>query len=110
MKKEYPIFGASPDGISDEVVIEIKCRASKEAIPRYVVNNDFQKKFWYQIQAQMFFCNKPNDFFCVASPDFEKNKLVDIVNVDFDKDVVLQMSDLVSTSWKNVIYPHLCDI
>nr|CAI5821548.1 unnamed protein product [Callosobruchus analis] len=109
MKKEYPIFGASPDGISDEVVIEIKCPAGKKAIPRYVVNYEVQKKFWYQIQAQMFFCNKPKGLFCVASPDFERNKVVDIVNVDFDKDVVLQMLDLGSTFWKNVIYPHVCE-
>nr|CAI5820407.1 unnamed protein product [Callosobruchus analis] len=53
MKKNTQ-FGASPDGISDEVVIEIKCPAGKKAIPRYVVTMRSKKSFGIKFKPRCF--------------------------------------------------------
>lgn len=36
LKPRYPIFGASPDGITEDYVVEIKCPQSEKNICNYL--------------------------------------------------------------------------
>ena len=48
-----PILGASPDGICNDYVIEIKCPISEKTFKTYVSDNQVTKKFKAQIMLQM---------------------------------------------------------
>lgn len=108
LNKNYPMFGASPDGISTEYCIEIKCPSKDSSIKTYVVNDIIQKKFMYQVQMQMFFAQKMKALFCVASPDFERSKQVSIYEVAVDKELCEEILEAADTFWKNAIFPLLC--
>lgn len=47
------IIGASPDGISNDYVIEIKCPISQKSLVNYVKNNEISDKCKAQINLQM---------------------------------------------------------
>ncbi len=47
---------ASPDGICDDYVMEIKCPTSEKAVTKYIKNGHVTDKYNSQIQMQMFFC------------------------------------------------------
>lgn len=36
LSKDYPVLGASPDGIAEECILEIKCPLSNRNIEKYV--------------------------------------------------------------------------
>lgn len=74
-----PLFGASPDGMLEDSVIEIKCPCSAAAQKNYIVDNKISNKFRAQVQLQMKVCGKKNAFFCVADENFEENKIVRIL-------------------------------
>ncbi|KAJ6639439.1 hypothetical protein Bhyg_12184 [Pseudolycoriella hygida] len=42
---DMPIFGASPDAISDEFIFEIKCPSKQKTISHYIENGVLKKKF-----------------------------------------------------------------
>lgn len=107
LNKEYPIFGASPDGISEEYVIEIKCPFSTKTVERYIKNGIISKKFYYQVQLQMMFAKRQKALFCVASPTFEMDKRVEILEVDFEREEIMDILDLSKQFWVNSIYPQL---
>ena len=76
LQPDLPIFGASPDGISDKYVLEIKSPLSDRALPNYFTKdrNQPSKKYLAQIQMQMHMSGRKRGYYCVASPDFEKNQ------------------------------------
>ena len=53
--QEYPVLGATPDGLADEHVLDVKWPSTDKAFQTYV-KDGVLKKFWEQIQFQMFFC------------------------------------------------------
>lgn len=107
LKKERPIFGASPDGITSDYVIEIKCPAKDRSVERYISKGQIMKKFWCQIQMQMLFANKNKGLFCVASPSFEENQEVQIFEVELDKEEIIEVMNMAEIFWKKAIYPVL---
>lgn len=50
---EYPVFGASPDGISEDYCVEIKCPFKDKSVDRYIKDNVIAKKYYFQLQMQM---------------------------------------------------------
>lgn len=55
INKNYPIFGASPDGVTTDLCIEIKCPTKIKTISNYIsANNEIKQKYFAQIQMQMF--------------------------------------------------------
>ncbi|KAJ8915458.1 hypothetical protein NQ315_003221 [Exocentrus adspersus] len=69
--KRYPIFGASPDAITDEFVVEIKCPTKEKTVTNYIKNNQIVNKYKAQIHLQMLATEKKKGLFCVADPNFE---------------------------------------
>ncbi|XP_023312915.1 uncharacterized protein LOC111693009, partial [Anoplophora glabripennis] len=45
LKREYPIFGASPDAIADDFVVEIKCPSSVKALSNYIKDGLIVNKY-----------------------------------------------------------------
>ena len=79
-----PIFGSSPDGLSDEYVIEVKCPTNEKTVTNYLRSNVPAPKVKAQIRLQMHFAYKKKGLLCVAHPDFETSRTVDIVAVQYD--------------------------
>ncbi|KAJ6642920.1 hypothetical protein Bhyg_07876, partial [Pseudolycoriella hygida] len=72
---DVPIFGASPDAISDEFIFEIKCPSKQKTISHYIENG-----------LQMAMSGRSKGILVVADPDFEKNQKFTETLVDFNKD------------------------
>lgn len=74
VNEKYPFFGASPDAVSGTHVVEVKCPAKKSTVSKYILaDGSVNRRFYAQLQTQMFLANKKKGFFCVADPDFESN-------------------------------------
>lgn len=62
--KQHPVIGASPDAISDDYVVEIKCPTSKKSASRYLTRDDqITAKYNAQLQLQMYIAKKIKDYF-----------------------------------------------
>ncbi|XP_048484644.1 uncharacterized protein LOC125490211 [Plutella xylostella] len=79
-----PIIGASPDGLTEEFVIEIKCPFKERTIKNYITENNLVKdKFKSQIMLQMHATQRIKGLFCVADPNYEHNKKIIKIWVSF---------------------------
>lgn len=107
LKKEYPIFGASPDGITDEYILEVKCPSKEKTVDRYIQQGKINIKFICQMQMQMLFANKRKGLFCVASPTFETNRNVTVIEVEYDEKLISGILRTSEQFWKNAIFPVL---
>ena len=97
LSNKFPIFGASPDGLSDTHVYEIKCPKKEATFKKYFVNGKIAPQYRAQVQLQMLFARKKRAYFCVAYPNFEQSKKVEILedtlDVAFLKPVMIDARD-----------------
>lgn len=107
LSKDYPVLGASPDGIAEDCILEIKCPLSNKNIVKYVKDGAVVQKYNAQIQLQMFFARKEKCFFCIAHEDFETSKKVDIHEVTYDKDYCAELIRKCVMFWKENIFIQL---
>lgn len=107
LSKDYPIFGASPDGITNDMIIEIKCPSKDKTIKNYVVDNTITPRYFAQLQAQMHFANKAKGLFCVADPNFETNSVVNIYTVLYDESFCANLFKKCTEFWLKGIYPAI---
>lgn len=112
VKPSHVIFGASPDGLLPDHIIEIKC-PSENQYDKYFTSDKSAPapKFMAQVQLEMFCCDKKKGLFCVADPKFEKkrdNRVV-ILNVDFDEDLLKNLINSSQEFWLQSVYPKLYD-
>lgn len=110
LNKEFPIFGASPDGVSVDYVIEVKCPSKLETVKNYIVGDNIEKKYFYQLQLNMLFSNKRKGLFCIASPHFEQDKNVSVYEVSLDIERVRELIGIASDFWRFNIFPELIKI
>lgn len=92
LKCTLPTFGASPDGFGPKkkYCVEIKCPATEDTYKTYVKNGKIVgRKYYAQIQLQMHITDVKLTKFCVASPNYEQNKNVEIIDVAYDSKYVL---------------------
>lgn len=106
---ECPVLGASPDGISDEYIIEIKCPSSEKTIKNYISVSDgkITHKYNAQVQMQMHFAKRQKALFCVANHNFESTKEIFIISVDYDANYFTELHEKCTNFWINAIYPVL---
>lgn len=102
-----PHFGASPDGISDDFVVEIKCPATPKTYAEYISVETLQKRYFAQIQLQMHITKRKKALLGVADWNFERNKKVVKVWIDYDEDYVKELIDEANTFWIQAVYPLL---
>lgn len=67
----FPVFAASPDGLTPSHVIEVKC-PSKTATVKYYVSKtgEVSKKVYGTMQLQMFLSGRQVGWLYVADPSF----------------------------------------
>lgn len=107
LSPQYPMIAASPDGICKDAVIEVKCPTSESTKTNYINNGSISEKYRAQIQLQMFVTKMRKGYFCVAHPDFEDSKKVDVIVVDYDSEYVSNLLVNVASFWKSNIFPLL---
>ena len=49
LNQNYPELGASPDGVSDKFVFDVKCPSTEDNVKNYYCDGQFVKKFKAQI-------------------------------------------------------------
>ncbi|XP_045458850.1 uncharacterized protein LOC123669284 [Melitaea cinxia] len=108
LSSRYPMIAGSPDGIFEDGIIEIKCPLNEKTYKNFVKNGEPTEKYYAQMQLQMFLSQKKSCYYCVADPDYHKNKKVDIINVSLN---LVYVEDLIHNKllnfWKTNIYPLL---
>lgn len=107
ISQEHPMIAATPDGITSDAVIEVKCPTSETTKNNYIKNGVVAKKYVAQVQLQMYVTNMKKGYFCVAHPDFEISKNVDIILIESDDEYINELLSTVSSFWKTNIYPLL---
>lgn len=78
LNNKWPMLGASPDGITDDYVVEIKCPYKQNTLSQYYINGKLGKKYYAQIQTQMHMTGKRKGLFCITHVDLETSKNVDV--------------------------------
>ncbi|XP_037049362.1 uncharacterized protein LOC119083682 [Bradysia coprophila] len=102
----YPFFCATPDGLSDDLVVEIKMPSTQVEYAKYLVNNEtIPPKYFAQIQMQMFLANRLKALYCVVAPDFAKSGAVEYINVDLNKTFIEPLFAKVEDVWNKLIFP-----
>lgn len=102
-----PHFGASPDGIADEFVVEIKCPATPKTYSEYISVETLQRRYFAQIQLQMHITKRKKALLGVADLNFERNKKVVKVWIDYDEDYVKELIEEANAFWVQAVYPLL---
>lgn len=111
LNPKYPIFGASPDAICDEYLVEIKCPETVECAANYLTQyNTITAKYNAQVQLQMFMSNTSKCLFCVTDPDFENNSKFHYNWVEFDGDYLDRLLTAAEHFWCQNIFPELLKI
>lgn len=100
-------MGASPDGITEQYVIEVKCPLTDKAMCRYIKDNQVPLKYKTQVQLQMHFFNKNKALFCVAASDFETTANVNIIEINYEKKFCEEILKKCLLFWINAIFPLL---
>ncbi|KAG7304952.1 hypothetical protein JYU34_010368 [Plutella xylostella] len=100
-------MGASPDGVTKDCVIEIKCPISAKTFQAYVKNNEICNKYKAQINLQMKATGLLKGIFCIADPLFETTKKVHLFHVDFDEAFLTDIIGKAETFWQSFIYPKI---
>lgn len=103
----HPLLGASPDGISEQYVLEIKCPSKEKTVCLYIKNGEIVNKCKAQIQLQMHLFGKQKGIFCVADPFFETNGKVSLLYVDYDQEFTENLIEAAEAFWKENIFPFL---
>lgn len=106
---DFPEFGASPDGITSNYVVEIKCPMHEKSLKNYIKDSNIAPKFLAQMHLQMKLCNKSKALFCVAAPDFEQSKEVTICSVDFDEKLSDFLINSARSYWEKYIFTTLME-
>lgn len=104
LMQQYPVLGASPDGRGDDFVVEVKCPSKDKTVKNYLSDGQITPKYQAQIQLQMFATGTKKGLFCVADPEFEKNKKCTLVWIDYDKRYLDAALKNVLNFWKRNVF------
>ncbi|KAJ8673163.1 hypothetical protein QAD02_004425 [Eretmocerus hayati] len=102
-----PMVGASPDGILDDFIFEVKCPAKTKTVETYVKKGEINPKFKAQMMLQMLAAGKKKGLLCIADVAFEKNKKVEVFELAYDENFINEIIDSAVAFWKGNIFPHL---
>nr|XP_018906631.1 PREDICTED: uncharacterized protein LOC109036727 [Bemisia tabaci] len=107
LDSSLPAFGASPDSIIDEYVVEVKCPSTEKTFNTYFNKDKTQpsNKCNAQIHLQMELAKKPKGIFCVAHPDFATSQAITILYVTKDVAFLNPVLARSTTFWSTNIFP-----
>lgn len=108
ISESLPFLGASPDGMADDFVIEVKCPSKLATVSNFIdVNNVPTPKCMAQMTLQMKLARKKKCKFCVASPTFETDEKVTVVDVFYNELLAEQLISDAYDFWCEAIFPKL---
>lgn len=105
--KTHPLFAASPDGLHQDFVLEIKCPGTTNTFQQYTNLDKLNKKYFAQIQLQMFVTGKKKALLAVASLDFETTRKITKLWIEYDEEYTTQMIKDASEFYEQAVYPAL---
>ncbi|XP_008553624.2 uncharacterized protein LOC103575558 isoform X2 [Microplitis demolitor] len=103
----YPVFIASPDGIGDDFVVEVKCPTNATNIINYCRGRKILEPYKTEIHLQMLLCGKSYGYYCVAHPHYESNDLIIIIREEFDENFIMSTIEKSIVFWKYIIFPKI---
>lgn len=114
LNNKYPAFAATPDGIGDNFVVEIKCPANDWEMGVLYGNKapkleNLNFRFKYQLLLQMLLCEKDRGCLCIADRYFEDNKKITYFIMEQHKHSIETVVSAAMQSWKEKIFPYLTD-
>lgn len=101
------VVGASPDGVTKDFVIEIKCPISAKTFKNYIRNNELTEKVKAQINSQMKATGLKKGLFCVADPSFELTKELHLYWTELDEIFLNNLLDKALHFWERFVYPKV---
>ncbi|RVE53270.1 hypothetical protein evm_002103 [Chilo suppressalis] len=107
LNNKWPMIGASPDGLTDDYVVEIKCPMKQNTFNTYYNNGKLGNKYYAQIQTQMKITGKSKALFCIAHVDFETSKNVDVHEVVYDDKYCEDLFKKAVMFWTENIFVNL---
>lgn len=109
--RDFPVLGASPDGITSDgmAVIEVKCPTNEKSFKRYIKKDGTPAaKHVGQVQMLMHMARKTKALFCVADPNFEQNKHITISEIKYDDKYCIDLLKKCVSFWENTVFLELC--
>ncbi|XP_067631158.1 uncharacterized protein [Eurosta solidaginis] len=111
LSESYPYICASPDGITDDHIVEIKAPKTDDEFEKYLEGREtIAPKYMAQIQIQMYMANVTKALYCVLSPTFDVNGALHYVWVQADMEFVASLLGAAEDFWKDVVFPRLAKI
>lgn len=114
LQSALAIFGASPDGFGPKkkYCIEIKCPMTEQSHKTFIQRGKIVgKKYIAQVQLQMHLTKVSQTKFCVADPDFETNRKVEIIDVQYDeKYVTKELVEPCMKYWIENVYEKIREV
>lgn len=101
------MVGASPDGIGDDFMVEIKCPIKEKTIKSYVQDGIIKNKVRAQMQAQMMAAKKRRGVLCVADPKFEETKKNNFHGIDYDATFIDSIIKKALKFWELFIFKKI---
>lgn len=103
----HPIFAASPDGMTSNAIVEVKCPTSHKSLDIFLPKGQVSLKCNAQMQLQMLLTGKKEGIFCVADPNFEENKTIYIKKLKYDYAHTQALIKNSQVFWSKNIFPKL---
>lgn len=111
LNENYPYLCASPDGITDDHIVEIKAPRNDDEFEKYLEGKEtISAKYMAQIQIQMYMANVTKALYCVLSPTFDTNGALHYVWVQADMDFVESLLSTAEDYWRDIVFPKICSI
>jgi len=108
LSPKFPLFGATPDGIGNGFLIEVKCPSSQKAMASYIfTDGSIKPKYYTQVQLQMLLCGFNKCVFVVAHPDFETSRNITKIWATLDNCYVSQIVNKCTQFWEKYIYKFI---
>lgn len=104
---QHPFFAASPDGIHDDFVLEIKCPGTPNTFKQYTNIDLLNRKYFSQIQLQMYVTGMSKALLAVAHLDFETTQNITTIWIEKDEEYVTEMIENASNFYEDAIFPAL---
>lgn len=110
LMQNNPLIGASPDGINSDYVLEIKSPANAKTFKKYLSDGVPAAKYYAQVQLQMHVTGRKKGLFCIADPDFEKNREIHTVEVMYNESYILKKIEQATNFWVEAVWPELREL
>lgn len=87
--RELPFVGCSPDGlVGDDGLVEIKCPSSMAKHADYLLKGSHVQEYWWQIQGQMWICERQWLDMVSFDPRFPEHLQLAIRRVERDEKAI----------------------